>query len=299
MSAPADARPRAALLVALAFAWVVLAPAAARAQEAAPPPVQTQEVAAPAAPQPQSVEPSLEEKLQFLAKARVTEAKQTKKGITAPVRLTMSDGTLAHAAVFQSVDEKKVEATFRDGRREMMFRDYWGFNVAAFRLAVLLGYPDLVPATVERSFRGRTGCFVWWVNGAIDQQDIKEKGLTAPDAVAYSREIMRSRVFGALFGDTDRNLTNNLFTPDWRLVLIDFTRAFRLHHEVERPENLRGIDRRLLESMQALTRESVREHAGRYLNGAQIDALLKRRDALVAHFTRLVADKGEAAVLYD
>jgi hypothetical protein len=291
MPATRDARLRFTLFVVLACAGFSMPPAVARAQQATPVVAAAQPEAAPGL--------TIEERLEFLGKARVIRAKQTKKGITAPSRLTMTDGTLTHDALFQSVDEKKLDASFANGRREFQFRDYWGFNVAAFRLAVLLGYPELIPATVERSFRGRSGCLVWWVNGAIDQQDIKQKGLTPPDAVAYSREIMRSRVIGALFGDTDRNLTNNLFTPDWRLVLIDFTRAFRLHTTVERPESLRGCDRRLFEAMRALTRENVREHAGRHLNSAQIDALLKRRDALVSHFSRLVEEKGDAMVFYD
>jgi hypothetical protein len=298
MSASPDVRSRnaaSAVPVLLYLLLCLLVAPAALAQQAAP--------AAPAVPPPSAEaaapEPTLEQKLEFLSKARITRSKQTKKGITAPSRLTLEDGVRTHDAVFQSVDEKKMDASFAGGRRELMFRDYWGYNVAAFKIAVLLGYPDLIPATVERTYRGRTGCVVWWVTGAFDQADIKEKGLTPPDALEYSRAIMRSRAFGALFGDTDRNLTNNLFTPEWRLVLIDFTRAFRLHTGIERPENLRGIDRRLFESMKTLTRENVQAAAGRYLTGPYIDALLKRRDALVEHFTKLIEQRGEAGVLYD
>jgi hypothetical protein len=293
MSALTDVRARAVLSAVLAFVLFWHVPTGAIPwQEAAPQAVVQSEAAA-------TEEPTLEQKLEFLRKARVIRSRHTKKGITAPTRVTLSDGTLTHDALFQSVDEKRMEASFAGGRREFQFRDYWGFNVAAFRIAVLLGYPDLIPATVERSHQGRHGCLVWWVNEAIDQLDIKEQALKPPDAVAFSREIMRGRVFGALVGDTDRNLTNNLFTPSWRIVLIDFTRAFRLHPTLEHRDSLRTCERRLFEGMKTLTRENVREETSRHLSGPQIDALLKRRDALVQHFTRLIEAKGEAMVLYD
>ena len=41
----------------------------------------------------------------------------------------------------------------------------------------------------------------------------------------------------------DRNKGNVLYTKDWRVIMIDFTRAFRLDHELRYPETLQTCDR--------------------------------------------------------
>ena len=53
-----------------------------------------------------SDEPTLtkEQIKQFLLSAKVVNSQQSKKGITHPWRLTLSDGTVTHDASFQSID---------------------------------------------------------------------------------------------------------------------------------------------------------------------------------------------------
>jgi hypothetical protein len=81
--------------------------------------------------------------------------------------------------------------------------------------------------------------------------------------------------------------------------MIDFTRAFRSWDEVPNPLTiLRRCDRSLLAAMRGLTKESLRRAAGEYLSPFEIDGVLARRDILVAHFDALVAQLGEASVLY-
>ena len=50
--------------------------------------------------------------------------------------------------------------------------------------------------------------------------------------------------------------------------------------------------------MESLTRESVKDVTKDYLTDAELDAMMKRRDLLVAHFKKLIADLGEEKVLY-
>ena len=54
-----------------------------------------------------SREPNLtqEEMRQFLLTAKVIKSRRSPKGVTAPLRLTLTDGTLVHDASFQSIDE--------------------------------------------------------------------------------------------------------------------------------------------------------------------------------------------------
>ena len=81
---------------------------------------------------------------QFLLTAEIVGARPIGRGVTNSWRLTLSDGTTTHDAAFQSVDRRKPVA--RVGRRtELQFADSYHFNIAADRLARLLGLDDLVP----------------------------------------------------------------------------------------------------------------------------------------------------------
>ena len=68
--------------------------------------------------------------------------------------------------------------------------------------------------------------------------------------------MCRMRVFTQLVADADRNQTNLLITNDWKLWMIDFTRAFRRKKEIASLDVTR-CDRQLLARMQALTRPMI------------------------------------------
>ena len=89
------------------------------------------------------------------------------------------------------------------------------------------------------------------------------------------------RVFDELIANTDRNLGNMLIDREWKLWLIDHSRAFRLQETLRSPLHVRRCDRALLMQMKALTREAVDEELGDYLTSAERKALLARRDVLV------------------
>jgi hypothetical protein len=253
----------------------------------------------PFALEAQSLTP--EQQAEFLRTAKVIDARQTSKGITQPYRLTLTDGAITHDAHFQSVDQQKAVAnTGRNRRMELNFKDHWRFNIAAHRVAVLLGIPEMVPVSIERKWDGRTGAMTWWVDEVLmDEEERRNTGAKPPDPEAWGRQDARMRVFSELVYDTDRNQGNNLITKDWRIVTIDFTRAFRPWNETPNPLHiLRRCERPVLAAMRGLTRESVREAAGEYLTGSEVNALLRRRDRIVAHFDALIARLGEKSVLY-
>jgi hypothetical protein len=105
------------------------------------------------------------------------------------------------------------------------------------------------------------------------------------------------RVFMELVHDTDRNLGNVLISPEWRVIMLDFTRAFRLWPTI-RANELPRIDRALLGKLEGLTEEGVTEATKEYLPGGEIAAVMKRRDLIVEHFRARVKQLGEARVLY-
>jgi hypothetical protein len=105
-------------------------------------------------------------------------------------------------------------------------------------------------------------------------------------------------VFSSLVRDTDRNLTNVLITPEWKVMMIDFSRAFRLQPELLHLADLNKIDRNLLTKLEALNRDDIKKVASDFVTKNELDALFQRRDLLVAHFKKLIAELGEDKVLY-
>lgn len=232
----------------------------------------------------------------FLQTAKVVRYSQISKGITRPYRLTLSDGTLTHDGVFQSVDEKKAIAQMQRGT-EINFVDSWRYNVAAWRLGDLIGLGAMLPVTVEREWQGKHGALSWFLASQMDEAERLKKKVSPPDPVVWNQDMLRLRVFTELIADTDRNLGNVLVSPDWRVLMVDFSRAFRLHPAF-RPKELTQCDRALLARLQALTAEEVSAAAGEYLTKWEVDAVMKRRDLIVAHFQKLIAAKGEEKILY-
>ena len=106
------------------------------------------------------------------------------------------------------------------------------------------------------------------------------------------------RVFDALIFNADRHPDNVLVDGEWTLWMIDHTRAFQRDRTVRNPELLTRIDRRLLEQLRQLSYESVALAAGAFLERAQINAILARRDAIIEHFEGLIRIEGEDAILY-
>lgn len=132
----------------------------------------------------------------------------------------------------------------------------------------------------------------------MDEGERIKRKAEAPDREAWNCQMHRVRVFVQLVADTDRNVGNLLIGHEWQIWMIDFTRAFRLTHDLLSPKELVMCDRRLLERLRTLDKPQLTAATKPYLGGAEIGALLARRDQIVQHFATLVAANGEAKVLY-
>src|SRR5687767_9452843 len=77
----------------------------------------------------------------FLKDAKVIRTRGTPNGVTAPRRLTLTDGNITHDAVFQAIDDRKTVANLGGGARqasvELNFVDSYKYNIAAYELAAL------------------------------------------------------------------------------------------------------------------------------------------------------------------
>ena len=232
----------------------------------------------------------------FLKTAKIVKIKDLSTGVTNSQRASLSDGTIQHDAHVQSIDEAK---TMFQGDRgtEMNFRDTWKFNVAGYKLDRILEL-HMTPPSVERSVGGKPSAVTWWLDDSMMEVDRQKKHLESPDKDTWNREMYVVRVFDQLIFNTDRNLQNLMIDKDWRIWMIDHTRAFRLLTSLRESKNLVQCDRKLLAKLRALDTATLGPLKP-YVTDSEIKGLLGRRDKIVKFFDDQVKAKGEGAVLYD
>jgi hypothetical protein len=239
-----------------------------------------------------------EQMKEFLLKAKVVSSSQSKKGITNPFHLVLTDGTLTHDGSFQSIDEHKPSMQFANGQTEFNFVDSYKYNIAAYTLAELLGVDDMLPVYVERKWNGQIGSLSWWLPVKMDEEERMKKKIPAPDPDAWNKQMYRIRVFDSLVYDTDANLTNVLIGENWKIYRVDFSRAFRLSEDLKDPKDLVQCDRQLFAKLKALDSNELNQKTKGYLTKLETRALMARRDKIIAYFNKLISEKGEGAVLY-
>jgi hypothetical protein len=235
---------------------------------------------------------TVEQQREFLLNAEVIRARQADKGTTNSYRLTLSDGKIMHDANFQSINKRRHH---KGG--EINFVDSYLYNIAAYELAKLICLDDMLPTTIERKWRGNTGSMSWWLPVQMDERTRVEKNMQPPNFEAWNNSMLKILVFTELIFDTDRSRENVLIGNNWELYMIDFTRAFRLHHFLMNPKSLLRCSRELLENLCALDAEKLEAKVSKYLTNLEFEDILKRRDKLVSHFEKLIAEKGEDEVL--
>jgi len=224
---------------------------------------------------------SLEQQEAFLKSAKIVRTHAASKGVTGTTRATLSDGTIVHDASIQLIDENQRE--FRSNRgTELNFVDSWRYNVAAYRLARLLDM-DMVPPSVERPYNGKPGAWTWWVDDVLmdEAARLKDK-TTAPDIARWNEQMWMVRLFDQLIYNVDRNLGNLLIDKQWKIWMIDHSRAFRLYDKMKTPDNLSRCERHTFEKLKELDAGTLKTTMGDYLTGPEQKALLARRTEIVA-----------------
>jgi hypothetical protein len=220
---------------------------------------------------------------EFLKNAEVVRVEAVPVGVTKPQRAFFAPGGLAESIVFKPLPPRHSQGFYESYKSE----------IAAYRLDQLLGL-GMVPPTVEKRMRNQIGSAQLWVDRCSLLKD--KANQHAPDTRAWNRQVYRQRVWDNLTANIDRNQGNLLVDEHWNLVLIDHSRCFTGISKLKYP--MIRIDRPFFERLKALTKEDLETH----LRGLLIDGtkgLLKRRDLIVAHFEKLIAERGEAAVLTD
>ncbi len=234
----------------------------------------------------------------FLLEADIVATRSSKKGVTNAKRVTLFDGRVRHDAQLQDVDIALPLFEVAPKYTEINFRDTYRYNIAGYRLSRLLGL-DNVPMSVERKVSGKRVAMTWWIDDVMLDEGGRLKQKTAgPDPSRTATQLHVLRVFDELIQNRDRNTGNLLWTTDWKMWMIDHTRAFRLGRDLLKPQSLERIDRALWQKLREITASGLTEVMGTALTKGEIEALLVRRDAIVKLFDARIAQRGEEVVLF-
>jgi hypothetical protein len=225
----------------------------------------------------------LAEQEHFLLTARIESSAFAGKGLTGSQKAVLSDGRRTHAAHVQTIDLYVPLFRGKDGSTEQDFKDSWKFNVAAYRLAKLLHLTDMVPVSVERTVDGRPASVTWWIDGvAMDERERVSRGAMPPDLLAWNDQMDTIKVFDQLIYNMDRSQENLLITGNWKVWMIDHTRAFRKWPALRRTWSITHCNPNLLYWLKALRREDVAREMGDLLTAEEREGLMVRRDLIVS-----------------
>ncbi len=238
---------------------------------------------------------------EFLQTAEIISRERVGEGLNNFLKVLLEKDGIRMHAIFRDVHVERSQMPLSDGKISFFFRDDAIFECAAYELAKLLGI-DTVPPAVERKIRGQQGTLQAWVENVSTEKDLRETtGIPPSGGINRWRWIMQRQnihIFDNLIYNEDRNIGNILIEPDWKLWMIDHTRAFRRWKELMNPEQVQFAERSLWEKLQVLDETEVRATLKDFLKPAEINGLIERKGLLVAHIQKLIDERGEKAVLF-
>lgn len=225
----------------------------------------------------------------FLRKAAVIAVqKDGTGGRTAPWLVTLAEERVKRRAIFKYIDSP----------RPSLVPSSYKYEIAAYELTKLLGI-DIIPPVIERKVNGRIGSLQVYLENCWNLKNKERKKLKPPDPQALANAIEEVRVFENLTYDECLNKSDMLIHKDtWKVCRVDFADAFSAAPELIPDCDIVRCSRRLYEGLLQLSEEAVKSSLASYLNPDEINALLARKNLIVAKIKALIEVNGEDAVLF-
>ncbi len=236
---------------------------------------------------------------QFLKSAQIIKSEPIGEGVTKPFKLYLKQNGRTLCGCWKNPEG--IQQGFLEG---------WNYEIAAYEMDKLLR-GHMVPPTVEKEFEGQKGSLQLWVETKFSLLDMMEEGIEVPEEHLLHINRMKyiARTFDSLIANEDRTQQNILITEDWRMILIDHSRAFRSAPEfteqlmfgrngIRGTKMIRTLPKRLVERIEGLDEAAIRGAVGPYLNDEEIHAILKRRVLLLDEIAAMVKMYGEERFYY-
>ena len=218
----------------------------------------------------------------YLRSVKVLRLEAVPIGVTRPQRAVLEPGGPVARFAW-----KALPPAMKSG-----YRESYKAEIAAYLVDRLLDL-HMVPPVVEREVNGTTGAAVYWIEHTRPWD--KDHPPQGPEP-GWSRQVSTMKLFDQLIANNDRNQGNLLYDADWHLFLIDHSRAFLPTTSIKVSAAPTRITRTTWERMDALTAESIQAAVGPWLSGNEVDAMIKRRDAMRRNIQAMVKQRGEADV---
>ena len=176
------------------------------------------------------------------------------------------------------------------------FPDYWRREIAAYELDKFLNL-NMVPPTVERRYKDNRGAISLEMPGTV-YRELKEAGVGIPSDAGQRENFYRAlyirTAWDNLVANEVRSEGDMILTEDWRMYLIDHSRAFSstkklfmLPGKKSTKEPIKALPGVFVEKLAELDYELVKNIVGEYLTKKEIERLLVRKDKLLAEVERL------------
>ncbi|HSA96042.1 MAG TPA: hypothetical protein VLJ16_08325, partial [Acidobacteriota bacterium] len=155
---------------------------------------------------------------EFMLAAGIVASEPLGTGVTKPWKLTLRKGDVEATGAWKDVDRKLSNGG----------RDSWKYEIAAYRIDKLIGL-GMVPPAVEKTYKNKVGALSLWVDSKYSLLDVMDKGIRIPASASKHVEDMGYiyRLWCSLIANDDPTQENIEYTDDWRMILIDHSRAFR------------------------------------------------------------------------
>ena len=235
-------------------------------------------------------EPLNQEELEnYLRTAKVVSVtKDSEKGRTAPWKIELDDGKIQRPGFFKYVNRP------RPGVMPTSYK----YEIAAYKLNKLLDL-NCVPPVVGREIEEIKGSLQIYLVDCVTRTVLEKKKTEAPDPVKYQNALDEIKIFENLtYNECQKKDDILIHKETWQVWRVDFSEAFSPTSELLPSCEITRCSRKLYQNLLQLKNDAIKNALNLYLNPEEIDALLDRKEMIIEKIKKLIAAKGEEAVLF-
>ncbi len=225
----------------------------------------------------------------YLKNAAVVKViKEAVPGRTAAWKINLDDGEIKKQAMFKVVDDT----------RPALLPDSYKYELAAYALDKLLDL-NKIPPMIEREIEGTRGSLQIRVENCFGLDEKQRKNIRPPDSQAFANALEEINVFENLVYNERKELDDILIQEkSWDVFRVDFSEAFAPYSNLIPEQKITHCSKTLFQNLQDLSDDMIKTGLESYLNDEEMSALLTRKTLIIKTLKTLIAEKGEAAVLY-